>query len=122
MVKTKSAYDPVEKPDGQRFLVARFWPRGLSKAKLSLTAWLRELAPGKELLKAWKAGQISWTGYELRYREEMSGRHEEIDRLAGKAAHGTITLLCFEKEGDPCCHRHLLKEMIEAGKLPRSST
>ncbi len=113
-VRTKSIYGPVEQSDGQRFLVTRFWPRGLSKARLALTAWLRSLAPSRELLKRWKAGEISWPEYEIRYREEMSGQQEEINRLASKAARGTMTLLCFEREGDPHCHRHILKRMIEA--------
>ncbi len=37
MIKTKSAYDPVEESDGERILVSRYWPRGLSKKRLSLT-------------------------------------------------------------------------------------
>ena len=114
MVKTKSVYDPVEKSDGQRLLVTRFWPRGLSKAKLALTAWLRSLAPSRELLKAWKTGEASWKGYQARYKKEMAEQQDEIQKLAIKAAQGTITLLCFEREGDPHCHRHLLKQMIEA--------
>jgi len=35
MVKTESVYDPVEGTDGHRILVTRFWPRGISKARLS---------------------------------------------------------------------------------------
>ena len=113
MVKTKSVYDPIEQSDGQRFLVTRFWPRGLSKAKLVLTAWLRELAPSRALLKAWKAEELSWSDYEVRYYEEMSGQQERIRELSDKAGRETITLLCFEPESDPHCHRHLLKRMIE---------
>lgn len=113
MVKTKSVYDLVEQSDGQRFLVTRFWPRGLSKAGLSLAAWLRELAPSKESLKAWKAGDVSWSEYRVRYHEGLSGQQEQIRKLSDKAAGGTITLLCFEPESDPHCHRHLLKRMIE---------
>ena len=43
----------------------------------------------------------------LRYYEE------ELQRLAQMAVSSTITLLCFEAEGDPQCHRHLLKRLIE---------
>ena len=40
MAKTKSVYDPVEPSDGDRVLVARYWPRGISKARLCLAEWI----------------------------------------------------------------------------------
>jgi len=43
MVKTKSVYDPVESDDGERILVTRYWPRGLSKERLSLSARMLEV-------------------------------------------------------------------------------
>jgi uncharacterized protein YeaO (DUF488 family) len=49
----------------------------------------------------------------MRYHEEMLERHGRVKRLAEKSKHGTITLLCFEREDNPCCHRHLLKRLIE---------
>ena len=113
MVNTKSVYDPVETTDGKRFLVSRYWPRWLSKDKLKLTGWIRELAPSKELLQDWKSKNITWQEYELRYFKEMENKQEFIKELANLAASGTITLLCFEKENNPHCHRHLLKQLIE---------
>ncbi len=60
MVKTKSVYDPVEVADGERILVSRYWPRGLSKERLSLTEHLKDVAPSIKLLRDWKTGNISW--------------------------------------------------------------
>jgi len=113
MVNTKSVYDPVETTDGKRFLVSRYWPRWLSKDKLKLTGWIRELAPSKELLQDWKNNSISWQEYELRYFKEMENKQEFIKELANLAASDTITLLCFEKENNPHCHRHLLKNLLK---------
>lgn len=113
MIKTKSVYDPIEESDGNRILVTRYWPRGLSKKRLLLTAWLRNLAPSVELLCAWKSESISWKEYEVRYSKEMIAQRKEIDALVQKAREGIVTLLCFERENNPCCHRHLLKTMIE---------
>ena len=114
MFRTKSVYDPVEASDGERILVTRYWPRGMSKERVACSQWLRDLAPSTDLLKAWKAGDISWSDYTRRYREQMSGQEERIRTLASRAAQRTITLLCFEREADPHCHRHLLKKMIDA--------
>jgi len=112
-IKTKRAYDPAEASDGDRILVTRYWPRGISRERLSITDWLRNLAPRKELLRDWKNKRISWEEYTVRYHKEMRRQQEAIKELAKKAKRGTITLLCFEREDDPCCHRHLLKKLIE---------
>ncbi len=116
MVKTKSVYDPVEESDGQRILVSRYWPRGLSRERLSLTEHLKEVAPSVELLHDWKASNISWNEYKNRYYKEMAQQQETISKLAKKASDKTITLLCFEREENSHCHRHLLKKLIEKHK------
>ena len=51
MIKLKRAYDPPDKNDGQRVLVERLWPRGVSKEKAKIQTWLKELAPSTELRK-----------------------------------------------------------------------
>ena len=117
MIKTKSIYSLVEAADGKRFLISRYWPRGLSKAKLRLSGWIRELAPSKELLQDWKKNKISWQEYEQRYSKEMESNQQFIGELANLAETSTITLLCFEKEDNPHCHRHLLKQMIETKSI-----
>ena len=113
MIKTKSIYDPAEESDGERILVSRFWPRGISKERLSISQWIRYLAPSKTLVQDWKAGGMTWAEYESRYSEEMTAYQEDIETLAKMSDSKTITLLCYESEGDPHCHRHLLKRMIE---------
>lgn len=113
MVRTKSVYDPVEESDGDRILVTRFWPRGLSKKELQLAEWVQELGPSVKLLKDWKKGDISWGEYEKRYLEEMLSQEDKIKELARRAGQKTIILLCFEQENNPCCHRHLLKNLIQ---------
>ena len=111
MIRTKSVYDPCEPSDGDRILVTRYWPRGISRNRLAITDWLQNLAPSKELLQGWKNHKITWQEYTLRYHEEMREQQAAIKELAYRAKRGTITLLCFERENDPCCHRHLLKEL-----------
>jgi uncharacterized protein YeaO (DUF488 family) len=116
MIRTKSLYDPVEQSDGDRILVTRYWSQcSYSRKCLSLTEYLRKLSPSAELLNDRKEKIISWEEYEIRYIREMSGqsRQEKIEELGERAKLGTITLLCFESEGDSHCHRHLLKRLIE---------
>ena len=114
MVKTKCLYDPVDESDGERLLVTCYWPGGVSKKQLS-AQWLKNLAPSKELISDWKnkKQKISWEEYTLRCHEEMRSQREAINKLAQRAKRGTIALLCYEREDNPCWRRHLLKRLIE---------
>ena len=113
MVKTKSIKDPVEESDGTRILVTRYPVRFKKHKPPFIMEWARDVAPSKELLHDWRNEKISWKQYTVRYHEEMSSQKEAIRDFASRASRDTITLLCFEREDDPCCHRHLLKKLIE---------
>lgn len=115
MVKTKSFKSPIEECDGTRIRVTRYPYRWRKNIPPFIMEKELDLAPSAELLKDWKHEGISWEEYEKRYLEEMSGwsQQEKIKELAERSKHETITLLCFEPEDDPHCHRHLLKKLIE---------
>jgi len=114
MIKTKSAYKQPESSDGSRYLVSRYWPRGMTKERMRLTGWVKDLAPSRELLRDWKDGAIDWAEYTERYCTDMAEQREQLRELAEEAYSGVITLICFENEEDPHCHRHLLRAMIQA--------
>jgi uncharacterized protein YeaO (DUF488 family) len=48
-IKLKRVYAAKADADGARLLVDRIWPRGLSKERAALTAWLKDVAPSTEL-------------------------------------------------------------------------
>jgi len=48
-IRIKRVYEPPDPDDGERYFVERLWPRGLRRADLQLTAWLRDVAPSHEL-------------------------------------------------------------------------
>jgi hypothetical protein len=45
-VEIKRIYAPAERADGFRVLIDRLWPRGISRRRAALDAWLADLAPG----------------------------------------------------------------------------
>ena len=114
MVKTKSIFDPVEESDGRRILVAL-----TGKDKTKFDEWLTSLAPTYALLYGYKDGKITWEEYVSEYKRLMKREkcQENIRRLAELSKKQDITLLCWEQEGNPHCHRHLLKEMIDSSPL-----
>src|SRR4029078_10026392 len=76
MLKLKRVYDPVSHTDGTRVLGERLWPRGLSKAKLQVSAWLKDAGPGTELRKWFSHDPEKWSRFRTRYFRELESRPE----------------------------------------------
>src|ERR1700742_2405538 len=113
-IKTKRWNAPIEPDDGERILVCRYRPRGVSKADETWSIWEPSLGPGKELHAAvYTRGSspISWDRYRVRYRAEQRSNTAKIAELADRVRRGqTITLLCSSAcERESRCHRSLLK-------------
>ena len=70
-VKIKRIYDQVAEADGQRILVDRLWPRGVSKADAQIDVWLTEVAPSAAL-RRWFAHRVDrWVPFQARYEAEL---------------------------------------------------
>lgn len=115
MVKTKCLFDPPEDSDGTRLVIAYKLP---SKNYLSRfnAEWELAVAPNKEWVTAYHRKKLLWTEYTKFYLAKMAlpAAMKVISKWAKFVAKGgTLTLLCYEKEEDPHCHRHLLKKLIE---------
>ena len=93
MIKLKRAYDPVSKTDGRRFLVERLWPRGLTKAKLHVDGWLKEVGPSTPLRKWFGHDPDKWDSLRTRYARELGSRPEAWQPIVSAARRGTVTLI-----------------------------
>lgn len=92
----KSVRDPVMRDDGERILVDRLWPRGVSKKRAHLTDWRKGLAPSTELRRWFGHDPERWAGFRTRYRQELRDRGEAettLGDLAERARHHRVTLL-----------------------------
>jgi uncharacterized protein YeaO (DUF488 family) len=98
MILIKRAYDPPSPKDGRRFLVDRLWPRGLSKTKLKIEAWLKDAAPSDALRKWYGHDPKKWTEFRRRYGEELRKNPGSLKPLAETRRKGTITLVFGSKE------------------------
>lgn len=94
-LRIKRAYEPAQPSDGQRILVDRVWPRGISKADLELDAWYRDIAPSTELRTWFGHEPARWAGFRKRYAEEL--RRPEIRpllrELIALCKRGNVTLI-----------------------------
>jgi uncharacterized protein YeaO (DUF488 family) len=98
MIKIKRIYDPASPTDGKRILIDRLWPRGLKKEEAAVDEWLKEIAPSSELRKWFSHDPVKWGEFARRYREELQGKAELIEKFRREARKGTVTILYSAKD------------------------
>jgi uncharacterized protein YeaO (DUF488 family) len=97
-IAIKRAYDKPAPQDGPRILVDRLWPRGLSKAKLKLDAWPRDVAPSTALRKWYGHQPERFAEFRRRYRAELARSPEQLDALRSLIKGHAATLLTATRE------------------------
>ncbi len=93
MIKLKRAYEKPARDDGERILVERLWPRGLTKLEARIDLWLKDVAPSTELRRWFGHDPDKWDEFRLRYQKELKDKDDLIKLLKRKAKTGTITLI-----------------------------
>ncbi|MGH9765929.1 MAG: DUF488 domain-containing protein [Blastocatellia bacterium] len=93
MIKLKRAYEKPAKDDGERILVERLWPRGLSKAQAKLDLWLKEIAPSAELREWFGHEPDRWAEFRRRYLKELKQKTDLVSLLKRLTKKGTVTLI-----------------------------
>lgn|SRR6188472_2487247 len=101
-VQVRRVYEPPEPEDGQRVLVDRLWPRGLSKERARLDDWCKQIAPSNELRKWYGHDPDRYAEFGRRYRAELGDpeRAAAFDHLRELAGRGRLTLLTGTKRSD----------------------
>jgi uncharacterized protein YeaO (DUF488 family) len=120
-IALKRAYDSVSRTDGRRFLVERLWPRGASKAKLRVEAWLKEVGPSTELRKWFSHDPGKWSEFRRRYFHELDSRPEAWQPIVSAARHGRVTLVYSSHDTE---HNNAvaLQQYLRAKTRPATST
>ena len=97
-IKLKRAYEAPAKPDGQRILVERLWPRGVKKEAAALDDWFKELAPSPALRKWYGHEPEKWPEFQRRYCKELAANLDEVERLRALCAKRTVTFVYAAKD------------------------
>jgi uncharacterized protein YeaO (DUF488 family) len=93
MICLKGVYVEPEPGDGLRILVDRLWPRGVSRERLQLDAWLKELAPSHELRRWFGHDPDKWAEFRHRYFEELADCEGAVAGLLNLIGERPATLL-----------------------------
>lgn len=101
-VRVRRAYDEVTSQDGNRVLVDRIWPRGLSKDKAALDEWCKDVAPSTELRKWYGHDPDRFAEFDRRYRVELeqAEQAEALQHLRDLAKQRRLTLITATKDPD----------------------
>ncbi len=117
-IQLKRVYEQANQQDGARFLVERLWPRGVTKASLAETAWLKEVAPSAELRTWFHHDPLRWDEFRRRYFAELRQHEDELRPILAAAQKGTVTLLYSSHDTE---HNNAvaLKEFLEHSLHPK---
>jgi uncharacterized protein YeaO (DUF488 family) len=94
-LQIKYVRDAVALDDGERILIDRLWPRGVSKERAHLSAWTRDLAPSTELRQWFGHDPARWAEFRRRYRQELRqrGQLDTLRQLRDQARTKRVTLV-----------------------------
>jgi len=97
-IKIKRAYEKPGARDGLRILVDRVWPRGLTKEKLKLYRWEKDIAPSTELRKWFGHEPAKWPEFKRKYHTELKNLKSEVAELRSLSKKHTVTLVYGAKD------------------------
>lgn len=112
MLMIKRIYDPPSKADGRRVLVDRLWPRGMKKEEARVDEWMKDISPSTELRKWFSHDPSRWKDFRIKFKKELKGKQDLVERLRDYSAEGTVTLLYSSKDEE---HNNavVIKEVVE---------
>ena len=114
-IAIKRAYDRPTPQDGLRILIDRLWPRGVSKAKLKLDAWPRDLTPSTALRKWYGHEPARFAEFRRRYHAELAEQEDQLDALRAMVKGRAATLITATRELD-LSHAEVLRRLLQAKK------
>jgi uncharacterized protein YeaO (DUF488 family) len=120
MIKAKRIYDYPRVTDDEdedssyRILVDRLWPRGLSKDKVKIDLWKKDVAPSTPLRKWFAHDEKKWYEFKHRYFKELENNGDSVQTIIDKIKEhrGEVTLLYGAKD-EKLNNAIALKEYLE---------
>jgi uncharacterized protein YeaO (DUF488 family) len=101
-IQVARVYDHTTDQDGERILIDRLWPRGMTRSDAQIDEWCKQVAPSTTLRKWYGHDRDRFTEFRHRYRSELqSGEQAEaLTHLRQLGKHRTLTLLTASRDVD----------------------
>jgi uncharacterized protein YeaO (DUF488 family) len=112
VIKVERIYNDPRGNSTFRILVDRLWPRGLSKDKVKVDLWQKDIAPSNSLRRWFSHDERKWDEFKDRYFKELEKNAEFVNTIIDRAKKEPITLLYGAKE-EKFNNAMALKEYLE---------
>jgi uncharacterized protein YeaO (DUF488 family) len=112
VIKVERIYNNPRGNSTFRILVDRLWPRGLSKDKVKVDLWQKDIAPSNSLRRWFSHDERKWDEFKHRYFRELEKNAEFVSTIIDRAKEEPITLLYGAKE-EKFNNAMALKEYLE---------
>ncbi len=110
--RIKRVYDAASPDDGYRVLVDRLWPRGITRERAALDAWLKDAAPSPALRTEWHHDPGRFDEFAERYRSELDASPAVAELVGLARTLGTVTLL-FAARDPEVNHAAVLRAYLD---------
>lgn len=99
-VRLARVYTEPESGEGQRVLVDRLWPRGVTKTDPRVGQWLPAVAPSTELRHWYDHKPERYDEFAARYTQELQSGEEAaaLDELRSLVDEGPVTLVTATRD------------------------
>lgn len=111
----KRAYEEPAAGDGERVLIDRLWPRGLSKEKARIDLWLKDVAPSRELRTWFDHDPAKYDEFKRRYEAELAEdpARSALTTLREHIKRGPVTLVYAAHDSEHA-NATVLRELLGA--------
>jgi uncharacterized protein YeaO (DUF488 family) len=101
-------------------LIDRLWPRGVTKQRAALDAWLVNLAPSTALRAGFHHDPKRWPEFARSYRAELRAQAALLRTLRQRARRQRVTLLYAARDAH-LNNATVLREVLR-GRAPQGAT
>lgn len=110
--KIKRVYEDPSKEDGERILIDRIWPRGITKQDASIDHWIKELAPSTTLRVWFSHDPLLWNNFQKKYRSELS-KNKCVNEFIKQFKDAKVLTLVYAAKDEKHTHALVLQEYLE---------
>ena len=113
MIRIKKAYQSPAQKDGYRIMVDRVWPRGVSKQRLKMDVWLKDIAPSYDLRQWLTQNSQKWDEFKNKYREELKDKSEFLKQISDFEKEKETVTLVYTTGDSQHNNAIVLKEVLD---------
>lgn len=113
MIRIKRAYQSPAQKDGYRIMVDRVWPRGVSKQRLKMDVWLKDIAPSHDLRRWLSQNSQKWDEFTDKYKEELSNKTHFLNQIIELEKEKETVTLVYTNGNQEENSAIILKEVLD---------